>query len=117
MLILTNHHHANKSGNCLIENFLINEKLFISKKQGVGKLQPKTVLDTSESIIRYLKNLTFTFEYSWTEDNYEDFLGTLNVRKDPKPEQLTFDNVILKESVIKSPWVLGIVLDNFIENN
>jgi hypothetical protein len=86
ILIITNYHRYNKSDYCLVENFLINERLKITKKKGIHKLKSKTVLETQESIIKYLKNLTFNFEYSWTEEDYSDFLGILKIRKDPKPE-------------------------------
>ena len=32
--------------------------------------------------------------------------------KDPKPEELTFDNIIEKENIICTSWVAGIVLNN-----
>lgn len=40
----------------------------------------------------------------------EDFLGYLKLVKDPKTSQITFENFISRESIIKTCWIYALVL-------
>ena len=44
-------------------------------------------------------------------ENFNNIKGAIKLKKDPKIENFTIENIILKDSVIKNnEWVLGIVL-------
>ena len=86
LLILTNHNRLHNNDHCLIENFLIDEKLKVIKKSSVRKLNPKFILDRPEQFKKYCKYLTFDLEYKVSNDDLTDLKGILKIRKDPKPE-------------------------------
>jgi hypothetical protein len=61
---------------------------------------------------RYKKEyLTGKLKYEQPNSDMEDFLGYLKLVKDPKTSLLTFENFISRESVIKTCWVYGLVLN------
>ena len=41
---------------------------------------------------------------------YDEFKGLIKLKKDPKPEQITIHNIIKEQAIIKSKWVLGVIL-------
>ena len=61
--------------------------------------------------VQYKKIITGKLNYEKPNTNLNEFTGYLKVSKDPKVEKLTIENLILRESVIKtSLWVYGLVI-------
>ena len=110
ILIITNQHKMNKKDIGFVEDFLINEKVKVIKKKGLGKFKPKYILENSIDFRKLFNKLTFTLEYNNLSD-FDNFRALLKIKKDPKPENITIDNIIKKDSIIRSKWILGILLD------
>jgi len=108
MLILTSFSSA-KSSSCIVENYLIDGELRVAKKKGVDKLKPKIPLVHNENLRSYKRSLTFSLEFDDIQEP-RCFKGLIKLKKDPKPEEITINNIILEQSTIKSKGVLGIVL-------
>ena len=54
--------------------------------------------------------------YKQAQVNNKDFTAVIKVKKDPKPEEVKKKNIALKNSVVRSRWILGLIVtqsDNF----
>jgi hypothetical protein len=59
---------------------------------------------------QYRKKLSGSISYSLPETPYEDFKAYTTLRNDPKIEEATYENLIVKGSLLKSGWMIGLVL-------
>ena len=110
ILIITNQHKINRKDVGFVENFLIDEKIRVVKKKGLNKFKPKYPIINSIDFRKLYNHLSFTLEYNDLND-FNNFRALLKIRKDPKPENVTIDNIIKKDSIIRSKWILGIILN------
>ena len=49
-------------------------------------------------------------EYNYQQVDCQDFQGTVKIQRDPKPEEITIQNLIEKDTVLKNKWTIGLVL-------
>lgn len=113
---------SGSSGSCFKENILVDKrllesKLLIERKNSIKKIKPQPELITDYEFKRYLQSLTFTLKYK-KKKNIKNFEGILKFKKDPKPEEIKIDKILEKDLIIRSRWILGIVLyeENFYDN-
>jgi hypothetical protein len=60
---------------------------------------------------QYKKIITGKLNYERPNGKLNEFAGYLKVSKDPKVEKLNIENLILRESIIKtSLWIYGLVI-------
>ena len=110
---------SGSSGSCFKENILVDKrllesKLLIERKNSIKKIKPQPELITDYEFKRYLQSLTFTLKYKKNK-SIKNFEGILKFKKDPKPEEIKIDKILEKDLIIRSRWILGIVLfeENF----
>ena len=58
----------------------------------------------------YRKKLTGHIEYSYHTTPYQNFEAFIKLRADPKVEIGTIDNLVVKGSILRSDWLIGLVL-------
>lgn len=59
----------------------------------------------------YKKNLTAKIQYEAASKDFNQFKGTLKLKKDPISEEITINSVLLKGSTLTySDWIIGLVL-------
>ena len=109
LLVIEGYNGPDNPNKVLVDKFLVTEELKIHKKIILDKLKSKRLLASDMAIKKFSKSLNFTLEIMNNEYN-EDFKGTIKFKKDPKTEVIGLHNLIEKETIIKSPWILGIVL-------
>lgn len=65
---------------------------------------------TKGNFTDYRKKLSGTISYTKPTVAYKNFEAFVQLKNDPKIEKATFKNLIVKGSVLKSGWLIGLAL-------
>ena len=88
----------------------------VDEIMGGKNMEGKTPIPDLQSLLRpenfpeSIRNLQFKASFSFPEDNLEKLTGKLTLKGSPKGEKFSVRNLILKGSVLKSEWALGLAV-------
>ena len=110
ILLMTSSGRSSSSDVGVVDLSQVRESNTIVRKFPGTKFRPKMTLVQDEDISDYIRSLNFTLEFSMMEDDSTTIEGVINLSKDPKPELVQFSNVIEEGSIVRSEWIVGLVI-------
>lgn len=87
-----------------------SSELSIKKALNCTKVNERTIDIAKGNFIEYRKKLSGLISYTKPDVSYDNFEALVQLRNDPKIEKASLENLIVKGSVLKTGWVLGLVL-------
>jgi len=100
-------------------DFVVKKKLAKTSCKNISRIsffKNKIIVQKNSDIKKHLTNYKNLLTgkiiiENISLENFNNIKGAIKLKKDPKIENFTIENIILKDSVIKNnEWVIGIVL-------
>ena len=97
-------------------DFIVKKKLSKTSCKFILIIFPKFIFSPNSELKKYLSNYKNLLKgkiiiEDFSHGDYNKIKGMIKLKKDPKVENFTIENIILKDSIIiNNDWVLGIIL-------
>mmetsp|Transcript_42776 Transcript_42776/g.49579 ORF Transcript_42776/g.49579 Transcript_42776/m.49579 type:complete len:2326 (+) Transcript_42776:18-6995(+) len=102
----------NRENVCYVDTQIVDGRISYDKKKAANLTRVEKKLPGSEfNFSEYRKRLNGKLEYSAPSRSLKSFDGYLKLKKDPKPEQLNIENLIMRGSILRNTeWIVGLVV-------
>ena len=112
VLVLDTQHIEDRELVVYVDARSITGRVNVERKKACYLTQVTSRSAVKRTWDKYKKEyLNGKLKYELPNANMDDFLGYLKLVKDPKTSRINFENFISRESIVKTCWVYGLVLN------